>query len=102
MSTNDTNLKRIYNETASVITKLCLDKKINEKEMYFLLNLLDLIWFEDRGNDLISSIIEWQNHNNDSELDEIIKQTLLTLDFSNDESIRKMANMIQELLLNQR
>ncbi len=98
MPINDNNLKKIYNETAGVITKLCFEKRINENEMYFLLNLLDFVCFEKRGDDLIASIVKWQHLNNDSELDEIIKETLLTLDFSSEDSIAKMAAMIQELL----
>lgn len=99
MPTNDPNLKKLYNETASVITKLYYDRKITESEMLFLLNLLDFIWLDNKKDDLIISIIEWLDVHNDSELDEIIKETLLTLDFTSEESIKQMANMIQELLL---
>ncbi|NLJ71545.1 MAG: hypothetical protein GX333_00865 [Syntrophomonadaceae bacterium] len=100
MSANEINQKKIYNETASVVTKLYYDKKLTEAEMLFLLNFLDFIWLDNKENDLISSIIEWLGLYKNSELDEIIKETLITLDFNNEESIKQMSNLVKELLLN--
>lgn len=98
MPLNDTNIKKIYNETASVIVDLCFNKRITEPEMYFLLNLLELIWIGGKGNDLIESLINWQSHNNPIEINEIIKQTLLNLDFNDTKSLDEISKMIQELL----
>lgn len=97
MSINDTNIKKIYNETASVIMKLCFDKRITEPEMYFLLNLLEYIW-QGRSDELVKVLIEWQARNRQSEIDEIIKETLLTIDFNDNEAIRRITEIIQELL----
>ncbi|NLB88031.1 MAG: hypothetical protein GX790_02200 [Syntrophomonadaceae bacterium] len=98
MSVNDTNIKKIYNETASVIMKLCFDKKITEPEMYFLLNLLEFIWQGNKSDELVNVLSEWQSKNRHSEIDEIIKHTLLTIDFNNHEIIDKITQMIKELL----
>lgn len=101
MTINDTNLDKIYKETASVIMDLSYKKQINEVEMYFLLNLLDMIWVENKGDNLIETLKMWQNQDNPTEIDEIIKQTLLTLDFTSDDSLEEMAKFIKELLFNQ-
>lgn len=98
MPLNDTNFKKIYNETASVIIKLCFDKKITEAEMYFLLNLLDFVWQSNKSDELVNLLIRWQATENQSEIDEIIKQTLLTIDFNDDESINNIKEMIKELI----
>lgn len=98
MSVNDTNFKKIYNETASVIMKLCYDKKITEPEMFFLLNLLDFIWQGNNHNELFNVLIEWQAGYKHSEIDEIIKETLLTIDFNDKEALQRITELIQELL----
>lgn len=98
MPLNDTNFKKIYNETASVIIKLCFDKKITESEMYFLLNLLEFVWQDEKSSELVNTLIEWQSKNSQSEIDEIIKETLLTIDFNDAESLKQITEMIKELL----
>lgn len=102
MSFDDTNLKKIYNRTASVIVDLCYNKKINESEMYLLLNILELIWLGSKGDDLIQALLEWQNSDKESEIDEIIKETLFEVSFDSDESLHEIAIMITELLASQK
>ncbi len=105
MPVNDTDFKKIYNATASVIMDLCFKKQINEAEMYFLLNLLELIWNEEKGekgNDFLENLTQWQAGAKSAEIDEIIKETLMSIDFSDEQSLRNITIMVQELLAAQK
>lgn len=98
MQAPDTILKKIYNNTASTIMSLSFDKKINESEMLFLLNLLEMLW-EEGDNTFITTLIQWQNSPKSAEMEEIIKQTLISLDFSDEQALQDIIAMLEDLLL---
>lgn len=102
MPLHDTDIKMIYNNVASVIMDLSLNKKISENEMLFLLNLLELVWNEDKlnkGNEIfINTLIQWQTSSVSTDINEIIKQTLISLDFSDEQAWANTTSMMQDLL----
>lgn len=97
MDKRDQNIKKVYTETASAIFKLHSKNMLSEAEMGFLLNFLDLV-IKRKNADLINIIRQWNNKNTTSEIDEIIKATLLNLDLSDSSSLVHCKELIEELL----
>ncbi|MBC7074893.1 MAG: hypothetical protein H5T98_02225 [Syntrophomonadaceae bacterium] len=91
-------IKKLYDETASLIVRLSFEGKLSSEEMRFLLNLLDFVILK-RGNfEIVSTLKKWISKYDGSETDEIIKATLLAVDFNNSDSIRFNMELIRELL----
>ncbi len=93
----DETIKKVYDHTARTITMLHFRGGFSEKEMLFLLNLLDAITIG-KAPELRRVIAQWQNCSLDEEIDEIIRATLLNIDFSDDSSVQKSTQIINELL----
>jgi hypothetical protein len=89
--------KRVYDETVSLIADLGFRNKISIEEMNFLLNLLDIIFFKPES-DFKNILKQWADSNSGSEIDEIIKATLLATDISDSSSLQQSAQLIKELL----
>lgn len=97
MAPNDKK-KKIYDETASLIVDLCVRSKIDTEEMNFLLNLLDMAFMHNTDSKLLEVLKLWIPGQKDMELDEIIKATLLAIDFNDQNSLNHAAELIRELV----
>lgn len=98
MSIPPIELTRIYDETTNVITRLFFNNIISSEEMNCLLSILDIIVMGKGDHKFIEVLLEWQNRELDKEIDEIIKATLLNIDFGDRDSMHKNTNIIKELL----
>lgn len=91
-------LKKIYDETALLITDLFLKEKLNSEERDFLLSLLEMIIKKQDNPELFDSLKKWMKEKQESELDEIIKATVLAINFEDENSIKENMKIIRELL----
>lgn len=98
--TFDEKKKKLYAETASMIADMGFRDKISIEEMNFLLNILDEVVVKKEQPRLIQTLKNWVITNEDSEIDEIIKATLLAADFNNQESLEQCLQLVAELLEN--
>ncbi len=98
MSVNEQYKHKIYDETASLIANLYFREQINEEEMYFLLNILELVIIKKDNPDLVDVLKEWIHSERNSDIDQIIKATLLTIDFKDKDSINSKYEIIKELI----
>jgi len=94
----DKKKKKLYDETVSLIADLGFRNRISFDEMNFLLTLLDLIFINKAEKDLITTLKKWVQTNNNSEIDEIIKATLLATDLRVPEAQAKCMEAVLELL----
>jgi len=90
--------KKVYDETALLISDLLLRSKINAEEMSFLLQLLENIFRGERNATMLALLEEWQKKNANTEIDEIIKATWLSTDLQDKESVSKNLSIITELM----
>lgn len=90
--------KQLYDEAASLIADLALREVISAEEMRFLLTILDLVIIRRDEPELIIFLKQWAQNYNNSETDDIIKATLLALDFNDKESIGMNLNILRDLL----
>ncbi|HWP97927.1 MAG TPA: hypothetical protein VN426_13870 [Syntrophomonadaceae bacterium] len=97
MDGQDQKLRKIYDETASLFVDLSLRGQVTVQEMHFLLNLLDQVVVKGRNPRLLEALGLWQPETLDPELNEIIKATLLALDFQDQEDIADLAQLIRDL-----
>lgn len=91
-------IKQIYDETATLIVDLALKQKLSGEEMYFLLNLLELIVVEKKGRPLSEALSSWLKKDVDTSLDEEIKKLLLGTDLKSEDSLKETVNNIRLLL----
>ena len=99
MAPMDTNAKQLYDALVNLIINLHLQKgSLTREEMYCLLNVLDmaLLGKEDMG--LVQALRDWQAGEPNQEIDEIIKATLLNLDFAKPASLAADVETIRELI----
>jgi len=90
--------KRLYDETASLVADLGLRGRIAEDEMLFLLNLLDQVMVKQEYPELAGLLRRWLALKPQGEINEIIKATLLTMDFNDLRAVQANLELIQELL----
>lgn len=90
-------LKKIRDDAATVIVNLHLAQKITETEMHFLLKMLDMV-VNNQDFTLLPLLHSWMQQHNNSENDNIIKATLLGLDFNDPEAVARTSSIIKELL----
>ena len=90
--------KKLYAESASMIADMGVRGKLNVEEMHFLLSLLDIVVVKKDQPQLIQILQNWVNINEGSEIDEIIKATLLAADFNDRESMEQCLQLVTELL----
>lgn len=96
----DEKRKKIYAESASMIADMGVRGKLSVEEMNFLLNLLDVVVVKKDQPQLIQTLRNWVETNESSEIDEIIKATLLAVDFTDKESMEQCLQLVKELLEN--
>lgn len=96
--TFDEKKKKLYAESASMIADMGVRGKLNVEEMHFLLSLLDIVVVKKDQPQLIQILQNWVNINESSEIDEIIKATLLAADFNDRESMEQCLQLVTELL----
>jgi len=89
---------KIYDETASLIADLGIRGRITIEEMNFLLNLLEMVLIKKDKKDFINIMKRWKPAQEDNEIDQIIKATLLTIDFNDQSSIEANSEVIIELI----
>lgn len=94
----DEKKKKLYAESASMIADMGVRGKLSVEEMNFLLSLLDIVVVKKDQPQLIQILQNWVNINESSEIDEIIKATLLAADFNDRESMEQCLQLVTELL----
>jgi hypothetical protein len=90
--------KQLYDEAASLIADLALREVISAEEMRFLLTILDLVIIRRDEPELIVFLKQWAQNYKNSETDDIIKATLLALDFNDKEAVGTNLNILRDLL----
>lgn len=91
-------IKKIYDETATLIVDLALKQNLSDEEMYFLLNLLELIIIDKKSLPLTEVLYLWLKRDKDGLLDEEIKKLLLAADLKDEDSLKEMVDNIRTLL----
>lgn len=94
----DEKLKQVYDNTASLISKLYFKDVLCLEERDFLLNILDQIMISRNNFKFIELIKAWQASNYDSESNDLIKATLLNIDFNDKNALTVNTQIIEELL----
>ncbi len=94
----DKNLESIYIRAANLIYDLNFRCRISEEEKVFLLNLLETTIYKKDKNRLIEVLKRWMAGYDSSELDQIIKETLLAVDWSDEKSLAFNTEIIDDLL----
>ncbi len=90
--------KKLYAESASMIADMGVRGKLSVEEMSFLLSLLDVVVVKKDQPRLIQTLRNWVETNEGSEIDEIIKATLMAADFTDEESMEQCLQLVTELL----
>ena len=98
MTWQQEQIKKIYDETATLITTLGLRSDISWDEMSCLLILLDEVIIKRQHLPLIQLIEEWQRLPPNEEIDELIKNSLFSLDFNRVSSVNETIELMQRLL----
>jgi hypothetical protein len=99
MAAVDTNRKKLYDAAVNLIFNLHVQKgSLTKEEMHCLLSILDMALMGKGDHELIGLLKEWEASQPDEELREIVKATLLKIDFSNSDSLQKNIETIGDLL----
>lgn len=99
MAPMDTNAKQLYDALVNLIINLHLQKgSLTREEMYCLLNVLDMALLDKEDQGLVQVLREWQAGEPNQEIDEIIKATLLNLDFTKPASLAADVETIRDLI----
>ncbi|MDD3364184.1 MAG: hypothetical protein PHU35_04270 [Bacteroidales bacterium] len=99
MATTDIRLKKLYDSMGSMISNLHLQKgNLSHEEMYCLLSVLDYTWMGKSDPSFIALLREWQASELEPEINEIIKATLLSVDFKKPASVLKNMEIIRGLI----
>jgi len=93
-------LKQLYDATVNTITKLHLQKgTLSMEEMHCLLSVLDQVIMGTGDPGLSKLLRQWQASERDEEVDSIIKATLLSIDFADNDSLLRNMEIIKGLIL---
>lgn len=99
MAAVESNRKKLYDAIVNLIFNLHVQKNsLTKEEMYCLLSLLDVTLMGQGKHELISLLKEWEASEPEAELQEIVKATLLSIDFSNLDSQQNNIETIRDLL----
>ncbi len=99
MDPMDKNTKQLYDALVNAIVSLHMQKgSLTQEEMYCLLSLLDLAMLGKDELGFIPVLREWQGGEPNPEIDEIIKVTLLNIDFKKPASVQANLETIRELI----
>jgi hypothetical protein len=95
----DSNRKKLYDAAVNLIFNLHVQKRVlSKEEMHCLLSILDLIFIAKDDYGLVSLLRDWEASEPDVELQEIVKATLVKMDFSDLESQQINIDTIRDLL----
>ena len=94
----DKRLEIIYQEMASLVAVLQIQGILSQEESNCLLSILDIVVIKQGEHPLIHVLREWQASSLDQETEEIIKATLLNLDFEDEQSLVKDIDILKELI----
>jgi hypothetical protein len=99
MAAMDKNLKQVYDATLAMISKLHFKlDAFSQEEMYFLLSLLDIVVQGNTDKEFLHCLRAWQEGERNDEIDEIIKASLLPLDFNDSAAVKQNLMLISDLL----
>lgn len=90
--------KRIYDETASLITHRALLNKLNTEELHFLLDLLDCVVVTNQHRSLIDVLHRWVNTSLSEENNALIKNVVLNTNVNDQTQVDASIQFIEELL----
>ena len=90
--------KRVYDETASLITRLALMNRLTSEELHFLLTLLDHVFITNQLRPLINVLHRWLNSAVGQEMNETIKQVLINTDLIDETQVTTSIQFIEEHL----
>lgn len=90
--------KKIYDDTATVIMDLFMTGRISSAESHCLLNLLEAVMTKPHLRELIILLKQWQPDMKSSEVDDIIKATLLALDYEDKDDVEHSMALLSELI----
>lgn len=91
-------IKRIYDGTAALITRQAVMNKLSHEELYFLLNLLDLVVVTNQQRPFINILHRWIKSPVSSETRIAIKNLILNTDINDATQINASIKFIEELL----
>lgn len=99
MDTADINRKKLYDAVATLISSLHMKKgTLNREEMHCLLSILDIAAMDKDDYGLIGLLREWKSGEIDPEIDDIVRATLLQIDFADAGSQQRNIETIRDLL----
>lgn len=98
MAHEEEEKKRIYDETASLITRQAVMNKLNSEELHFLLNLLDHVVITNQQRPFIDVLHRWINSSVSYEIKDTIKNVLLNTDVNDETQMAASIQFIEELL----
>ncbi len=90
--------QKLYDETASLIADAAMRGQVSGAEMGFLLSLLDQIMVKHQYPEMVDLLKKWTDQEPDEEIDLIIKETLVNIDFNNSRSVEANLDIIKDLL----
>lgn len=90
--------KKLYDDTATVIMDLYMTGRIGAEELHFLLNLLEAVMIKREQQELIALLKKWRPGVEHTEIDDIIKATLLALDYSDQDDMDHNLALLKELI----
>lgn len=90
--------KRVYDETASLITHQAIINKLDADELHFLLHLLDGIFIKDQHRSLLEILHRWKSIDLNKEVNLEIKKILLKTDLNNENQVNHSIAIIEEIL----
>lgn len=94
----DKNTRQVYLMAANLIYESRYKLKIDEDEQVFLLNLLELTVNKRDEPEFMELLKHWVQNFDDSEVDKIIKATLLAIDWSDKQSLEFNSAIILGLI----
>ena len=99
MTTMDINIKQVYDGTLAMISKLHFKLDVlSQEEMYFLLSLLDTVMQGKEQIEFLDCLRTWQESERNDEIDEIVKASILPLDFNDTTAVKQTLTLISDLL----
>jgi hypothetical protein len=90
--------KKVYDESVSLIADLGFRQRISFEEMNFLLSLLDMVFVHKNNPEFTAALRQWIRTYSGSEIDDIIKATLLAADFNDQKSLQQCVRAVVELM----
>lgn len=90
--------RKMLDEVNSTIFSLYMQDRLNEKERNFLSGLLDLVIKGNKQPELTNVLRTWLDSNTEPDIDEIIKATLLNMEFAPDQAWKNDVEIIKGLL----